>query len=166
MTITELGALGEFVGSILVFLTLIYVIMQLRQSHHVMMAQTHQMRADGLKQTWQNFAESSQMAPIYTKLAEAGWRFRLPTEETREILRNLSREERLRLNAWESGLYIYSENSFFQYKQGFYDEDFFQSNLTPYARNRSTLWLALRLTQDNGRKEWVDMVERLSKEDA
>ena len=52
MTIIELGALGEFLGSIAVLATLVYLAMQIRQNTRTMdeskklaLAQTYQMRS-------------------------------------------------------------------------------------------------------------------------
>ena len=73
MDIQDLGAIGEILGSLLVLVTLIYVAYQLRQTQRSMMSQTHQMRADGLKTTWQNLALSNEMLAVYSKLADAGW---------------------------------------------------------------------------------------------
>ena len=46
MTITELGALGEFVGAIAVVATLIYLAFQVRQAQLMMKAQAAQARSD------------------------------------------------------------------------------------------------------------------------
>jgi len=93
MDIQDLGAIGEFIGSILVLITLVYVVIQLRQNQHAMMAQTHQMRADGLKTSWQNLALSNEMSAVFLKLAEVGWRSSSSESETRDFLKNLSNEE-------------------------------------------------------------------------
>jgi hypothetical protein len=159
MTLSELGNLGEFIGSILVLITLLYLVVQLRQTQRAMMAQTHQMRADGLKTTWQNLALSNEMIQVYSEMHSKGWRFTSNVEETKNILDDLGYGDRLRLLYWEAGLYIYGENSFYHYKQGFYDQEFYERNLIPYVRNRGKLWLALGLTESNGRVEWVNMIE-------
>ncbi|NNC54556.1 MAG: hypothetical protein HKO07_02410, partial [Pseudomonadales bacterium] len=56
MSLIELGALGEFLGSIAVLATLVYLSVQLRQNTRSMneskklaLAQTYQMRADALQ---------------------------------------------------------------------------------------------------------------------
>jgi hypothetical protein len=159
MTLSELGNVGEFIGSILVLITLLYLVVQLRQTQRAMMAQTHQMRADGLKTTWQNLAMSNEMIQVYSEMHGKGWRFTSNLEETKNILGDLETRDRLRLLYWETGLYIYGENSFHHYKQGFYDQEFYESNLIPYVRNRGRLWLALRLTESTGRVEWIDMIK-------
>lgn len=162
MTLAELGNLGEFIGSILILVTLFYLVLQLKQTQRAMMAQTHQMRADGLKTTWQNMALSTEMIQVYSELHKKGWRFSSNVEDTKEILKSLSTEDRMRLAFWETGLYIYGENSFFQHKQGFYDQEFYDDNLVPYVRNRGILWMALRLHESNGRADWVDMIKSVT----
>ena len=99
------------------------------------------------------------MSAVYLKLAEVGWRSSSSENETRDFLKDLSREERLRLRCWEVGLFIYGENSFYQYQQGFYDKEFYDYDLLPYVKSRGKLWLALELARDTGMSNWVEMVK-------
>ena len=80
MTLLELGALGEFVGAIVVVVTLGYLAVQIRQSTHQMeenrklaLAQTYQMRADALQEMLVRAAESDRIGPIITKLTGLGY---------------------------------------------------------------------------------------------
>jgi len=80
MTITELGALGEFVGAIGVVITLIYLAIQIRQNTRAMeesrrlaLAQTYQLRADALQDMLVRAANSEHVGPILAKLTEAGY---------------------------------------------------------------------------------------------
>ncbi len=71
MTLTELGALGEFVGAIAVVVTLVYLAIQIRQNTHSMeegrrlaLAQTYQMRADALQNMMVQAADSQYIGPM------------------------------------------------------------------------------------------------------
>ena len=160
MTIQELGALGEFVGSVLVLGTLAYLVIQLRYTQRAMMSQMHQMRADGLKETWQTFAMSSELRQTYAELAEAGWKQGGSIHGAKKALGQLTPDQQQQVTFWEVGLYIYGENSFYHHKQGFYDDEFFEYNLEPYIGSRSSLWLALGLHDVMGRPGWVELVEK------
>ena len=59
MSITELGALGEFVGAIAVVATLIYLAIQVRQNTGMMRAQIYQARSDS-GQRYQLFVAGSE----------------------------------------------------------------------------------------------------------
>ncbi|MDH4049536.1 MAG: hypothetical protein OEW68_09385 [Gammaproteobacteria bacterium] len=80
MTIIELGALGEFLGSIAVLATLIYLAVQIRQntismneSKKLALAQTYQMRSDALQMMLVHAADSDHIGPIITKLTGVGY---------------------------------------------------------------------------------------------
>ena len=79
MTILELGALGELLGSIAVLATLVYLSVQVRQNTRSMeeskklaLAQTYQMRADALQMMLVQAADSKYIGPIITRLTSAG----------------------------------------------------------------------------------------------
>ncbi len=70
MTITELGALGEFVGAIAVVATLAYLAVQVRQNTRMMRAQIYQARSDA-NQRYQLFvAGSEDMSEIIDKISD------------------------------------------------------------------------------------------------
>lgn len=158
MSIQDLGALGEFIGSVLVLGSLLYLILQLRHTQKTVMSQMHQMRADGLLSSWQNFAGNKGVREAYIALQNAGWTPGQNYESAKEALSHLTLEQRYIIGYWENGLYVYGENSFYQYKQGFYDDEFYEHNLRLFVRRQSGLWLALRFEQ-SGRPEWIDLVK-------
>ena len=68
MSIMELGALGEFVGSILVLVTLVYLAVQIRQGiAHARFTTTHAIIGTG-HSMWVAVARSPELAAVMTKL--------------------------------------------------------------------------------------------------
>jgi hypothetical protein len=99
MTIMELGALGEFLGSIAVLATLVYLSVQIRQNTRSMgeskklaLAQTYQMRSDALQMMLVQAADSEHIGPIISKLTGAGY------PEDIGALEQLSKVERQRFH--------------------------------------------------------------------
>ncbi len=66
MTIFELGALGEFVGSIAVVVTLVYLTLQMRRNMFTTQAASHHAITDSINQVNLAVAESPELARIWT----------------------------------------------------------------------------------------------------
>ena len=65
MSISELGSLGEFLSSIAVLVTLIYVALQIRQNTHATRATSHHAITDALNQLNFTIASSDSMTQIW-----------------------------------------------------------------------------------------------------
>lgn len=85
MTIAELGALGEFIGSIAVLLTLVYLALQIRHSKELLerhekisLSQIYQARVDSRRELEKLVIEES-MAKIFLKSRP------FSSEETEEV---------------------------------------------------------------------------------
>ena len=159
MTITELGAIGEFVGAIGVIATLIYLAMQIRQntkameeSRRLALAQTYQMRADALQEMLVS-ASSSDIGGIIVRLTEAGY------PENLDALGVLSAEERGRFRQWQIAQQTHWDNMHFQYQQGFLDEEYFDDAFVDRVVRLAPTWRALNLT--SGRRSFFEEIERL-----
>ena len=147
MTILELGALGELLGSIAVLATLVYLSVQIRQNTHsidenkkLALAQTYQMRADALQMMLVHAADSERIGPIITKLTDAGY------PEDIRALDGLSKEERQRFRLWQIAQQTHWDNMFFQYQQGFIDEEYYRDSFRERVRRLAPTWTALKLT--------------------
>ena len=147
MTLSELGALGEFVGAIAVVLTLGYLAVQIRQNTQAMresrrlaLAQTYQMRADALQEMLVRAADSEHVAPIIAKLAESGY-----PEDVRSI-EALTPTERGRFRLWQIAQQTHWDNLFFQYQQGFLDEEYYRDSFRLRVRRLAPIWSALGVT--------------------
>lgn len=67
MSILELGALGEFVGSILVLVTLVYLAIQIRQTKQSIQSSSHAHGAGAMNQINLNIASDPDFAEIVSK---------------------------------------------------------------------------------------------------
>ena len=159
MTITELGALGEFVGAIAVVATLIYLSVQIRQNTRSMaegktlaLAQTYQMRADALQDMMVRAADSQHVAPIIIKLTEAGY----PEDITG--LDQLTVEERGRLRQWQIAQRTHWDNMFYQYQQGFLDDEYYRDEFKVRVARLAPTWQALGLA---GRGSFDEEIEKI-----
>jgi hypothetical protein len=144
MTLMELGALGEFVGAIAVVVTLVYLAVQIRQSNQAMregrrlaLAQTYQMRADALQDMLVRAAESEHIAPVLAKLTGTGY------PEDVGSLACLDPLERARFRLWQIAQQTHWDNMFFQYQQGYLDEEYYRDSFQMRVRRLAPIWSAL-----------------------
>ena len=164
MTIIELGALGEFVGAIAVVATLAYLAIQIRQNTHSMeesrrlaLAQTYQIRADALQQMLVQASESEYIGPIITKLTVAGY------PEKVASLEQLTPEERGRFRQWQIAQQTHWDNMFYQYQQGFLDDEYYRDSFRERVRRLAPIWEALGVT--GSRQSFMDEIDRIMASD-
>jgi len=164
MTILELGALGEFLGSIAVLATLVYLSVQVRQNTRSMgeskklaLAQTYQMRSDALQMMLVHAADSEYIGPIITKLTGVGY------PEDIGALEHLSKEERGRFRQWQIAQQTHWDNMFFQYQQGFIDDEYYRDSFRERVRRLAPTWKALNVT--GARRSFVAEIENILAED-
>ena len=160
MTIIELGALGELVGAIGVVLTLWYLAVQIRQNTHAMeeskrlaLAQTYQMRADALQSMLVHAAESQYIGPLITKLTQLGY------PEDVSALERLTADERGRFRQWQIAQQTHWDNMYFQYQQGYLDEEYYQDSFRERVARLAPTWQALGIS--GGRQSFSAEIERL-----
>ena len=165
MTILELGALGEFLGSIAVLATLVYLSVQIRQNTRSMdegkklaLAQTYQMRSDALQMMLVHAADSEYIGPIITKLTGAGY------PEDIGALEDLSQEDRGRFRQWQIAQQTHWDNMFFQYQQGFIEDEYYRDSFRERVRRLAPTWKALNLT--GARSSFVDEIDDILAEDS
>ena len=165
MTILELAALGEFLGSIAVLATLVYLSVQIRQNTRSMgeskklaLAQTYQMRSDALQMMLVHAADSEYIGPIITKLTGVGY------PEDIGALEHLSKEERGRFRQWQIAQQTHWDNMFFQYQQGFIDDEYYQDSFRERVRRLAPTWKALNVT--GARRTFVAEIDNILAEDS
>jgi len=164
MTIMELGALGEFIGAIAVVATLAYLAVQIRQNTHTMeegkrlaLAQTYQMRADALQQMLVQASESEYIGPIITKLTLAGY------PENVESLEILTPEERGRFRQWQIAQQTHWDNMYYQYQQGFLDDEYYRGSFRERVRRLAPIWKALGVMA--GRQSFTEEIELIMRQE-
>jgi len=160
MSILELGALGEFLGSIAVLATLVYLSVQIRQntksmdeSKRLALAQTYQVRSDALQMMLVHAADSEHIGPIITKLTGAGY------PEDISALESLSNLERQRFRLWQIAQETHWDNMFFQYQQGFIDEEYYRDSFRKRVKRLAPTWKALKVA--GARRTFDDEVESI-----
>ena len=165
MTIMELGALGEFLGSIAVLATLVYLSVQIRQNTRSMgeskklaLAQTYQMRSDALQMMLVQAADSEHIGPIISKLTGAGY------PEDIGALEQLSKVERQRFRLWQIAQETHWDNMFFQYQQGFIDEEYYRDSFRERVRRLAPTWKALKVA--GARRTFAAEIDDILAEDS
>lgn len=116
MTIQDLGSIGEFVGAIAVVFSLIYLALQIRQNTRSLRAATHHSSARAVLDVQNVFAEDRELAQIFLRGA-------------REF-EQLTPEERLRFDALMRSVFVYYEDTFFQYRQSLIDPQLWNARQT------------------------------------
>jgi hypothetical protein len=160
MTIMELGALGEFVGAVAVVATLAYLAVQIRQNTRAMeegrrlaLAQTYQMRADALQEMLVHAADSEHIGPLITRLTQQGY------PEDISPLEKLSPEERGRFRQWQIAQQTHWDNMFYQYQQGFLEQEYYEDSFRERVARLAPTWQALGVSP--GRRSFAEEIERL-----
>lgn len=160
MSIQDLGALGELIGGAAVIITLIYLAVQVRQNtasldsaRRLALAQTYQIRSDALQAMLVRASDSTYIGPIIIKLTEAGY-----PEDVRSM-DALTTEERGRFRQWHIAQITHWDNLYYQYQQGFLDEEYYQDVLESRIARLAPVWRALRVT--SGRRSFEAVLDRL-----
>ncbi len=154
MSIIELGALGEFLGSIGVIATLIYLAIQIRQNTHSLdegrrlaMSEMHQHRADSSADFLLPIASSEELFKLWNGAFVDGIESLTPEQQARQ---------RLIQRPWKSRL----ENLVYQYRQGYLYQDDYETTVVPTIRAFLPQWEALDLMR-NTPTLFRDEVERI-----
>ena len=160
MTIEQLGALGEVISAFAVVVTLWYLAVQIRQNTHAMeeskrlaLAQTYQMRADALQSMLVHAAESQYIGPLITKLTQLGY------PEDVSAIERLTPDERGRFRQWQIAQQTHWDNMYFQYQQGYLDEEYYHDSFRERVARLAPTWKALGIT--GGRRSFSAEIERL-----
>ena len=160
-----LFALLACLGAIAVVVTLAYLAIQIRQNTHAMeenkrlaLAQTYQMRADALQQMLVQASESEFIGPIITKLTSAGY------PESVASLEILTPEELGRFRQWQIAQMTHWDNLYFQYEQGYLDDEYYRDSFRERVRRLGPIWKALGVS--GGRKSFAEEVDRIVAETA
>jgi len=110
-----IGAIGEIAGALAVVLTLLYLARQINESRKATVAQIYQGRADAA-------SRSIGLYPIGARVS-----YSLDFSDFDREFKQLSDEEREQLGSYLLDLMVRLDNLYFQYRQGFFPEDFFEN---------------------------------------
>ncbi len=163
MTITELsqtlGNFGEFVGAIAVVATLVYLAMQVRHSKEAMEANTRSLdegRRLALAQAYEN-----RTVTLLDNLRDIRDSRHVELFATADSDRP---EDQIRTRLWLRWWANYLDNVYYQYQQGFIDEEFYESPFKGLVRRDARHWEALRIGQGSRRPRFRAEVERILSE--
>jgi hypothetical protein len=153
MSLDDLGNVGELVGAIAVVVSLLYLAVQIRQNTRSVRAATHHSSARAATETQNFFGQSNDAARIFL----AGSR---DSEE-------LTEEERMRFDSMLLSIFMWYEDSFFQYQQSMIDGEVWegrqQALLGQLKRPGTASWWSRR--SKFFARSFVSYVNRLSQHD-
>jgi hypothetical protein len=133
MTIFELGALGEFVGALLLFISVIYVGVQIRQNTKATRAEIYQNRANSAQDFFLDQALNVEIAQLIDNVYQDGV----------ERIDLLSGPELLRFRSFHLASLARMDNNHYQYERGFLDPEYYEEVLVPVIANNAPIWLKL-----------------------
>ncbi len=155
-----LGAIGELAGAVAVVITLIYLARQMRlhtqsmeESRKLALAQAYQMRSDSLQAMLVRAADSQHIGPIIVKLTQLGY------PDDPGALEMLEAEERGRFRLWQIAQHTHWDNMYYQYQQGFLEQEYYEGDFCRRVQRLAPTWRALGLGP--GRHSFAEEVRRI-----
>lgn len=146
--------IAEMIGITAVVASLIAVVIELRQTQSAIVASTYQARAIDAISFNSALMESQVLVPLLQKVAAD------PSK-----LDSLTDEERFRLRTFFTSVRIDSDNEYYQYQQGFLDDEYFENALKPRIATSAKMWRALGVDEPRPSfREFVD--EQLTNTDS
>ena len=147
--LTLLANLGVVIG-------LILLIVELDQNSELMEAQINQMRADATVQKWAGWADSEYLAPLITKLLEAGFPAHLVPPE------QLTPVEVTRLGQYLTATIVDYDNLYYQYQNGHLDQSYWDDRIVPSIKLLAPYWKVY--SPATGRAAFHAEVDRILRE--
>ncbi|MCH8057317.1 MAG: hypothetical protein IIB78_05530 [Proteobacteria bacterium] len=145
--------LGANVG---VVIGLILLLVELAQNNDLVRAQIHQARSDQHVVSRFDYAESEFLLPAWVKF-EAGGGLR-----DLSAMDNLTPIEAARVTEFFKARHQDYDNLFYQYQQGYLDEEFYRHRVEPTVRLYAPWWKTLKLFEnENRRPSFNSEIERI-----
>jgi len=140
-----------------VVIGLALLIFEIRQNSDLVRIQIHQARSDAWVAERQDLADSEFLLPALEKLRAAGGRADI---SALDVLDPLEAARVYRYMQSRAGDY---DNLYYQYRQGYLDEEFYRSRVEASIRRLTPTWLALGVL-DTMTPSFKAEVERLAAE--
>ena len=134
---------------------LILLLVELDQNNDLVRAQIHQARADTQAARFENRADSEYVAPLLEKMQLFGGIANLSSSD------ELTPEELYRLRAYLQGRHQDYDNLFYQYQQGYLDEEYYQFSVSNAIRVFSPWWDKLEILENSRRPSFDAEIRRL-----
>ena len=113
VTLIELGSLGEFIGAMAVVISLIYLALQVRHNTRAVRSSMHQDMIESTLRIAESLSDNGDVSRIVIK--------------AEEDYDNLTREERLRFEAYAERVFGNFESVFYSYRNSMIEEDLWES---------------------------------------
>ncbi len=134
---------------------LFLLLVELDQNSDLVRAQIHQARADAAVARFENRADTEHLAALLEKFQQFGGFDNFSSTD------ELTPEELIRLRAFLQGRYWDSDNLFYQYQQGYLDEEYYQFVASNAIRLFSPWWDKLGIFENLGRPSFDAEIRRL-----
>ncbi len=137
MKTTNWKDVAETVGIAAILVSLIIIIMELRQTQSALIASTYQSRAldavgvEGAK------ADSEVLGPLLARV----------DLDDPESLATLNELERFRLRSYFVSRLIDLDNEYYQYQKGFLDDEYFEFSFKEQLKRNAKAWRSIGLTE-------------------
>ena len=152
MTISDLGSIGEFIGSIAVLVTLVYLAYQIRQSRALLLSNAYQARTDAVTSISLAMAQDASLTNLLDR-ANSG--------------EDLSDDEQLRCAAFVGIAFRNFENNHFQHQLGLLTEEHFEASEVALRGIFTSMPIYLQewsVQKIQYRKSYVELVDSLTTE--
>lgn len=141
-----------------VLLGIVLLSIELDQNSDLLRAQIHQARADTHVGHRLNDVESDKWAAINMKLAENGY----PRDVT--SVEVLTPEELFRFRNYKAARHTDLDNLFYQYQQGYLDEEYYRYRVVCAIRRNAPYWEKFGTFLTNSRPSFGAEIERIMRE--
>jgi hypothetical protein len=133
-----LGNYGEFIGAIAVVATLVYLAIQIRQntksmdeSRKLALADSYVRRTESIERSMMQTAASEELSELLVRALGA------------EGIEAMTPVEKYRLKTWERARKLRVEGQFFQYQNGFLDDEYYEHQFKGVIRLAAPRWKEL-----------------------
>ncbi|MDA0681567.1 MAG: hypothetical protein O3A13_00980 [Proteobacteria bacterium] len=134
MTIAELGSIGEFLGSIAVFVSLIYLAVQVKRSTDAARTSTYQSVVSDFSALNQSMTSTPDLSLLFVNALEE--------------FESLSADEKAKVSQLFFMCFRNFENMYYQYRKGYLEEELWvgwkRLMLTYFARPGFQSWWSIR----------------------
>lgn len=134
-----------------VLVGLILLIVELNQNNNAVRAQIHQSRSDNFESFMVDLADTDNLLPALTKFSAAGGSRDLTS------LQELEPDERARIRRYHQGRLMGYDNLYYQYRNGFIDEGFYNVRVVNTVRTLAPLWSELGLLRLGNENPFVSI---------
>ena len=134
---------------------LMLLLVELDQNNDLVRAQIHQARSDTEVARFENRADSEHIAPLLEKIQLFGGLTNLSSID------ELTPEELYRLRIYLQGRHQDYDNLFYQYQQGYLDEEYYQFGVSSAIRLFSPWWDKLEIFDNVRRPSFDAEIRRL-----